>query len=120
MFQSDEASQNLFDLLKRRLMAAPLLAFPSVQKPFMLYTDASQFAMGSVLAQEQGGFERAICFASKALSRTQIKYSVNRRELLATVTFTCHFKHYLLGRKFTIVTDHWALQWLHKFKDPLG
>ena len=32
--------------------------------------------------------------------------------------FTRHFRHYLLGRKFTIVTAHRTLQWLHNFKDP--
>ena len=41
-----------------------------------------------------------------------------KRELLAVVNFTRHFKHYLLGQKFTIITDHRALQWLHNFKDP--
>ena len=39
---------------------------------------------------------------------------------LAIVTFTRHFKHYPLGRKFKIVTDHPALQWLLNFKDPNG
>ena len=46
--------------------------------------------------------------------------SATRRELLAIVTFTRHFRHYLLGRKFTILTDHRALQCLHNFKDPDG
>ena len=43
-----------------------------------------------------------------------------KRELLAIETFTRHFKHYLLGRKFKVVTDHRAVQWLHNFKDPDG
>ena len=76
--------------------------------------------MGAVLAQVQDGKERAICYASKSLSKSQTKYSATRRELLALVTFTRHFRHYLLGQKFTIVTDHSALQWLHSFKDPDG
>ena len=76
--------------------------------------------MGAVLAQVQEGKERAICYASRTLSRAQSKYSPTRRELLALVTFTRHFRHYLLGRKFTIVTDHSALQWLHNFKYPDG
>ena len=61
--------------------------------------------MGAVLAQEQDGLEKAICYASKALSTTQSKYSATRRELLAVVTFTRHFRYYLLGRKCTI-TEH--------------
>ena len=76
--------------------------------------------MGAVLAQVQDGKERAICYASKSLSKSQTKYSATRRELLALVTFTRHFRHYLLGQKFTIVTDHSALQWLHSLKDPDG
>ena len=76
--------------------------------------------MGAVLAQVQDGKERAICYASKAFSKSQTNYSATKRELLSIVTFTRHFKHYLLGRKFNIVTDHRALQWLHNFKDPDG
>ena len=76
--------------------------------------------MAAVLAQVQNGKERAICYASKAFSKSQTNCSAKKRELLAVVTFTRHFKHYLLGRKFKIVTDHRALQWLRIFKDPDG
>ena len=74
--------------------------------------------MGAVLAQVQDGQERAICYVSKALSEAQTRYSATKRELLAVVNFTQHFRHYLLGTQFNIVTDHSALQWLHNFKDP--
>ena len=74
--------------------------------------------MGAVLAQVHDGKERAICYASKTFSKSQTNYSATKRELLAIVAFTRHFKHYLLGRKFKIVTHHRALQWLHNFKDP--
>ena len=120
VFTWTEEAQDAFETLKTRLTSTPILAFPCLQQPFILYTDASQFAMGAVLAQVQDGMEKAICYASKALSKSQTKYSATRRELLAIVTFTRHFRHYLLGRKFTIVTDHRALQWLHNFKDPDG
>ena len=68
----------------------------------------------------QDGKERSVCYASKSLSKSQTKYSATRRELLALVTFTRHFRDHLLGQKFTIVTDHSALQWLHSFKYPDG
>ena len=91
-----------------------------MREPFILYTDASQHAMGAGLAQIQNGSERVICYASKSFSKAQSRYSTTKRELLAIVNFTRKFKQYLLGRKFQIVTDYRALQWLHIFKDPDG
>ena len=76
--------------------------------------------MGAVLVQVQDGKKLAICYASKAFSKSQTNYSATKRELLAIVTFTRHLKHYFFGRKFRIVTDHRALQWLHNYKDPIG
>ena len=119
-FEWTPEAQNAFESLKLKLTSTPILAFPCLKEPFILYTDASQFVMGAVLAQVQDGKERAICYASKSLSKSQTKYSATRRELLALVTFTRHFRHYLLGQKFTKATDHSALQWLHSFKDPDG
>ena len=119
-FEWTQEAQDEFESLKLKLTSTPILAFPCIKEPFILYTEASQFAMVALLAQVQDGKERAICYASKSLSKSQTKYSATRRELLALVTFTRQFRHYLLGQKFTIVTDHSALQWLHSFKDPDG
>ena len=114
-FEWTREAQDAFESLILKLTSTPILAFPCLKEPFILYTDASQFALGAVLAQE-----RAFCYAPKSLSKSQTKYSTTRRELLALVTFTRHFRHYLLGQKLTIVTDQSALQWLHSFKDPDG
>ena len=119
-FKWTEEAHEAFEKLKSCLLTTPILAFPSTKDPFILYTDASQTAMGAVLAQIQDGKERAICYASKAFTKAQTNYSATKRELLAIVQFTRHFRHYLLGRKFTIVTDHSALRWMHSFKDPDG
>ena len=45
---------------------------------------------------------------------------MTRKELLAIVTFLHQFRHYLLGNKFLIRTDHSALKWILSFKDPQG
>ena len=117
-FHWNPEAHKAFEQLKDCLTSTPILAFPSMNEPFILYTDASQFAIGAVLAQVQKGLERVICHASKSLSKAQSRYSTTKRELLAIVNYTRQFKHYLLGRRFKIITDHRALQWLHNFKDP--
>ena len=115
-FKWTPQAQESFDASKHKLTSTAILAFPSMKKPFILYTDASLTAMGAVLAQVQNGQERANCYASKVLTKAQTRYSATKRELIAVVNFTK--KHYLLGQKFLIVTDHRALQWLHNFEDP--
>ena len=110
-------SQDAFETLKSRLTTTPILDFPMMKKPSILYTEASLTAMGAALSQVQDRQEQAICYASKAFSKAQIRYSATKRELLAVVNFTRLFKHYFLGQKFTNITDHRALQWLHNFKD---
>ena len=113
-----EEAQDDLETLRARLTSTLILAFPCLQQLFVPYTDPSQFAMGAVFAQVKDGMQKAICYASKTPSMSQTRYSATRRELLTIVNFTRHFRHYLLGRKFTLVTDHRALQWLHNFNDP--
>ena len=104
-FTWTEETQEAYENLRKHLSSTPIFAFPIVREPFILYTDASLTAMGAVLAQ---------------VFKISDELFSNKRELLAIRTFTRHFKHYLLGRKFKIVTDHRALQWLHNFEDPDG
>ena len=65
-------------------------------------TDASNQAIGAELLQVQNGVERLIGFGSFVLDSTQCNYCTTRKDLLAVVRFTRHFKHYLLGRRFTL------------------
>ena len=113
-------AQDAFESLKLKVTSTPKLVFLCLKEPFIFYTDAIQFALGAVLAQVQDGKEQATCYAFRSLSKSQKMYTATRRELLALVTFTRHFSQSLLGQKFTILTDHSALQWLNSFKDPDG
>ena len=60
-----------------------------------------------------------IAFASKSLTKSQGRYCITRRELLAVVTFIQQFRHYLLGREFLVRTDHSALRWVMSFKESI-
>lgn len=66
------------------------------------------------------GKKKVIAYFSKVLSKAERNYCVTRRELLAVVDSLKSFRHYLLGRKFVIRTDHVSLKWLMSFKDLEG
>ena len=109
-----------FERLKHMLVTAPILAHPDFTKPFILDTDASNHAIGAVLSQKTGNEERVIAYVSRTLSKSERKYCVTRKELLALVYFVKYFRHYIYGRKFTARTDHASLRWLMNFKNPEG
>lgn len=115
-----EECQEAFEALKRKLEETPVLAYPRMDTDFILDTDASNFAIGSVLSQVQDGVERVVAYFSKTLGKAERNYCVTRKELLAIVKSVEHFHHYLYGRKFLIRTDHAALTWLLNFKNPEG
>ena len=120
-FKWTEECNQAFNTLKMCLTSAPILALPEWSKPFILDTDASDVGIGAVLSQiHQDGSEHVICYASRILTKPERNYCVTRKELLAVVTFLKHFRQYLIGRQFTIRTDHGALTWLRNFKAPEG
>lgn len=119
-FKWDNDEQVAFNSLKVALTNPPVLALPNSHDPFILDTDASDAAIGAELIQVQDGEERVIAYSSFSLAPEQRKYCTTRKELLSIVRFTRQFRHYLLGRIFTVRTDHSSLTWLLKFKDPQG
>ena len=111
-----KAMQTMKDLLT----SAPILGYPRPEGRFILDTDASNIGLGAVLHQEQAGQEVVIAYASKTLSKAERNYCVTRRELLAIITFVKQYHHYLYGSRFLVRTDHAALYWLLRKKDPEG
>ncbi|CAC5413343.1 unnamed protein product [Mytilus coruscus] len=116
---TDDCQQS-FEELKNTLISAPILVYPTREDLFILDTDASNVGMGAVLSQLQDGVEKVICYFSKTFSRSERKYCVTRRELLAVVASIKHFHHYLYGKHFKVRSDHGALSWLFNFKNPEG
>ena len=119
-FKWDEKCEKSFQTLKECLISSPILTFPQNAGTFVLVTDASNFGMGAVLSQIQNAKERVLAYASHNLNKSQQKYYTTKKELLAVVTFLRQFKHYLLGQKILLRTDHASLKWLKIFKEPEG
>ena len=112
--------QEAFDVLRNELLQRITLILPNDDDPFILDTDASDFALGACLYQVQGGQEVPVAFASQVLTPVQRRYCTTRKELLAIVVFTRQFRYHLLGRHFMLRTDHGSLAWLCRFKEPTG
>ena len=115
-----EQHQAAFEKLRTALSTEPVLTIPNTSGEFILDCDASQFAIGGELSQIQDGQERVIGYCSFAMTSEQQRYCTTRKELLAIIRCTRQFKHYLLGRRFTVRTDHNSLIWLCRFKEPQG
>lgn len=99
------------------------MAHPIFTQPFLLYTDASQGSIGSVLSQRQDDRDCIIAYASHTLSPSERKWSTFDREFWAVVWSVKHFEHFLFGSTFTVITDHKPLLSLKKTpvdSDPTG
>ena len=116
-FEWCEKTQNAFELLKSRLLNPPILRCPDFKCPFILQTDASNYGLGVVLAQERDGEEIVIAYASRQLKESERKYATIQKECLAIVWGIKYFHYFLFGQPhFTIITDHCPLQWIKKME----
>jgi hypothetical protein len=102
------------------LTSSPVLAHPDYLKLFLVDTDANGEGLRAVLAQVIDGKEQVISYASRSLIKSEKRYCVTRKELLAVISAVKQFRHYLYGHKFTIRTDHSALRWLLTSKNQEG
>lgn len=117
-FHWTEEQEVSMNQIKNALVSPQVLAYPDFEQPFILATDASGKAIGAVLSQIQDGRERPLAYASRTLNPAETRYTITERELLAAVWGVKHFQHFLLGRRFRLQTDHIALTYALKLRDP--
>lgn len=115
-----EKQEKAFCELKNRLVSAPILSCPDFSQTFKLQVDASDEGLGASLTQKRNNAEVVIAYASRLLSNAERKYTVTEKECLALVWAVKKFRPYLEGYKFIAVTDHIALKWLLRLKEPSG
>ncbi|XP_045451571.1 uncharacterized protein K02A2.6-like [Melitaea cinxia] len=96
-----------FKTVKRLLVSPEILVHYDESKPVVVTCDASGRGIGAVLAQaDERGRERAVAYASRALTPAERNYSQIHREALAIVFAVKKFHQYLYGRHFILRTDH--------------
>lgn len=118
----DEKCETAFQRLKKAMISTPVvLAHPKFDKPFILSTDASDYAIGYVLGQlDEKGREQVIAYGGRSLTKDEIKWHTTEKECLAIIQGINYYKVYLNNGNFKVYTDHKALQWLDKNKDESG
>ena len=104
---SDEC-QASFEELRRRLTTAPVLAMPDIHKSFDIYCDASRQGLGCVLMQEG----HVIAYAPRQLRKHEQNYPTHDLELAVVVHALKIWRHYLLGHRCQIYTDHKSLKYI--------
>ncbi|KAI2645462.1 Retrovirus-related Pol polyprotein from transposon 17.6 [Labeo rohita] len=111
------AAEEAFTQIKTALTSSPVLRAPNFSCPFLLQTDASDTGLGAVLSQIQEGEEHPVIYVSRKLTPAERNYATVEKEALAIKWAVLELRYYLLGRKFTLVTDHALLQWMARAKD---
>ena len=107
-----------FEELKKQLCSDPVLKSPDFSKAFILQTDASNRGVGAVLSQiDDDGEEHPVAYFSRKLLERGEKYCIIEKECLAIKLAIQAFRVYLLGKPFTIQTDHRSLEWLDRLKE---
>ena len=119
-FEWSEEQQEAFEKAKKALINACYLKMPDWSKPFVMFTDASEVAVASVLTQTDDS-EKGLCFiafGSKKLTETQRNWSPTERELYAIVWGCEHFENIVKGSKLLIYSDHQSLEYLTSLNSP--
>jgi hypothetical protein len=74
-----------FQELKKRMTEAPVLCIPDPELPFTVMNDASDFAVGAILSQDQGQGPQPVAFTSCKMNVHEKNYAVHEKETLAII-----------------------------------
>jgi hypothetical protein len=111
-----EEAKRAFQNLKDSFLKIPILAHFEREKETRLEVDASGGAISGILSQNSPESDgkaqwRPVDFFSRKLIQAEYNYDTHDQELLAIVSSVKHWRHYLQGIHFDILTDHMNLKW---------
>jgi hypothetical protein len=112
-FNWSHECQDSFNQLKLRLMSPLVLIMSDLQKGFDIYYDACLQGLGCVHLQEG----HVIAYASRQLCKHELNYPTHDLELAAVVHALKIWRHYIMGTKCQVYTNHKSLKYIFTQKD---
>jgi hypothetical protein len=95
-------------MLKRKITERPVLVLPDFKKTFQVKCDASRYAIGAVLSQE----DRSVPYFSEKMDEAKMKYSTYDKEFYAIIQVLKKWRHYFIPKEFVLYIDNHALQFV--------
>ena len=113
IFNWGETQQTAFTLIKNSIVKAPVLRHYDPALPITVKTDASDYALGAILSQEENGLTRPVAFASRKMLPAELNYPVHDKEFLAIFHAFKEWRQYLEGAQVQIqvYSDHRSLEY---------
>ena len=108
VFHWTTEAEKSFNLLKHKITEQPILVLPDFQKTFQVKCDASRYAVGGVLSQD----DRPVAYYSEKLDDVKLKYSTYDKEFYAVIQALKRWRHYLIPKEFVLYSDNHTLQFV--------
>ena len=106
-FHWTEQRRKAFESIKQSIIQASLHKIFDTNKPIVIETDASDYAIGACLTQEHDGKKHPIAYYSRQMSPAEQNYDIHDKELLAIVAALRHWRVYCEGATgITVLSDH--------------
>jgi hypothetical protein len=107
-FKWTPTCESSFQELKKRLTTVPVLVMLDMEKSSSIYCDASGQGLGCVLMQDG----HVVAYASRQLRKHEVNYSTHDLELAAVVHALKIWRHYIMGKRCELYTDHKSLKYI--------
>ena len=115
-----ERAKESFELLKSKLMEAPVLKHPDRSKPYVVIIHANPWAISAVLGQEHDGKIFPVRFTGRTLHDAEHRYHEAEREVLALLRVLTVFYTLVAGQPLKVYTRFSVLKWLFTSKSLQG
>jgi hypothetical protein len=89
-------------------MTALIIVMPDMEKPFSFYCHASGQGLGCVFMQDG----HVVAYASWQLRKHEVHHPTHDLELDDVVLALKIWRHYLMGKRCELYTDHKSLKYI--------